>query len=178
MYFVCEGERGRPALQRHKRMMCVSKHAPPPPPRPRALALRPRCKPANHHTMPHVAALGRRLLRPLCAPLQDDLLYAELTVYETLYFAAMLRLPRSWARADKLARVEMVISGLGIERCRDTIIGGCGGRSCIGVRGSAGEGERGGGRRGGALGLPSLYINGAGCVVLSLRAPAPALPMH
>ena len=54
---------------------------------------------------------------------QDDLLFAELTVYETLYFAAMLRLPRSWSRADKLSRVDMVISGLGVEKCRDTIIG-------------------------------------------------------
>eukprot|EP00198_Chlamydomonas_reinhardtii_P001397 XP_001690733.1 predicted protein [Chlamydomonas reinhardtii] len=54
---------------------------------------------------------------------QDDLLYAELTVYETLYFAALLRLPRSWSRADKLSRVEMVVEGLGLERCRDTIIG-------------------------------------------------------
>ncbi|KAG2425311.1 hypothetical protein HXX76_013891 [Chlamydomonas incerta] len=54
---------------------------------------------------------------------QDDLLYAELTVYETLYFAALLRLPRSWSRADKLNRVEMVVDGLGLERCRDTIIG-------------------------------------------------------
>lgn len=54
---------------------------------------------------------------------QDDLLFAELTTYETLYFAALLRLPRSWSRADKLARVEMVLAGLGLERCRDTIIG-------------------------------------------------------
>ncbi|KAG2431027.1 hypothetical protein HYH02_013459 [Chlamydomonas schloesseri] len=54
---------------------------------------------------------------------QDDLLYAELTVYETLYFAALLRLPRSWSRADKLSRVEMVVEGLGLDRCRDTIIG-------------------------------------------------------
>ena len=44
-------------------------------------------------------------------------------MYETLYFAALLRLPRSWSRADKLSRVEMVVEGLGLERCRDTIIG-------------------------------------------------------
>lgn len=34
----------------------------------------------------------------------------------------MLRLPRSWAHADKLKRVEMVLQGLGLDKCRDTII--------------------------------------------------------
>ncbi len=56
--------------------------------------------------------------------LQDDLLYETLTVYETLYFAAMLRLPKYMTRADKIERVNAVISSLGLERCRDTIIGG------------------------------------------------------
>lgn len=41
---------------------------------------------------------------------------------QTLYFAAMLRLPRTWAHADKLKRVEMVLQGLGLDKCRDTII--------------------------------------------------------
>lgn len=54
---------------------------------------------------------------------QDDLLFAELTVYETLYYAAMLRLPRDWSAEDKVARVELVLSGLGLDKCRDTIIG-------------------------------------------------------
>ncbi|KXZ52591.1 hypothetical protein GPECTOR_9g636 [Gonium pectorale] len=67
--------------------------------------------------------LNKPIKRKLGYVAQDDLLYAELTVYETLYFAALLRLPRSWSRADKLARVEMVVAGLGLERCRDTIIG-------------------------------------------------------
>ena len=35
-------------------------------------------------------------------PLQDDLLYATLTVHETLYFAAMLRLPKHKTKADKV----------------------------------------------------------------------------
>ena len=54
---------------------------------------------------------------------QDDLLFAELTVYETLYFAARLRLPRDWPKADKVERVERVLRGLGLTKCRDTIVG-------------------------------------------------------
>ncbi|GLI63140.1 hypothetical protein VaNZ11_006048 [Volvox africanus] len=69
------------------------------------------------------AKMSKTLKRKLGYVMQDDLLFAELTVYETLYFAALLRLPRSWSRADKLARVDLVIAGLGLERCRDTIIG-------------------------------------------------------
>lgn len=39
----------------------------------------------------------------LCyAALQDDLLYETLTVQETLYFAAMLRLPSYMSKADKV----------------------------------------------------------------------------
>ncbi|GIL50151.1 hypothetical protein Vafri_6284 [Volvox africanus] len=67
--------------------------------------------------------MSKALKRKLGYVMQDDLLFAELTVYETLYFAALLRLPRSWSVADKLARVDLVIEGLGLERCRDTIIG-------------------------------------------------------
>lgn len=51
------------------------------------------------------------------------MLYESLTVYETLYFAAMLRLPRSMSRAQKVARVTEVIHSLGLERCKHTIIG-------------------------------------------------------
>lgn len=57
-------------------------------------------------------------------PPQDDVLYETLTVYETLQFAALLRLPPSMPRAKKLARVDNVIDVLGLQRSRDTIIGG------------------------------------------------------
>ena len=57
-----------------------------------------------------------------CA-LQDDLLYESLTVYEVLYYAAMLRLPRTMSVADKIHRVDTVIKALGLDTCRDTIIG-------------------------------------------------------
>ncbi len=57
------------------------------------------------------------------AGLQDDLLYESLTVYETLYYAAMLRLPQHMDHAAKTERVETVITALGLSSCKDTIIG-------------------------------------------------------
>ena len=59
----------------------------------------------------------------LVMQLQDDLLYESLTVWETLYFAAMLRLPRDFTTEQKKQRVAKVIAALGLNRCKDTIIG-------------------------------------------------------
>jgi ABC-type multidrug transport system ATPase subunit len=55
--------------------------------------------------------------------LQDDLLYESLTVWETLWYAAQLRLPRTMSQAAKRDRVNVVLAALGLNRCRDTIIG-------------------------------------------------------
>lgn len=55
--------------------------------------------------------------------MQDDLLYETLTVHETLYYAAMLRLPASMTAAQKGERVDSVIYALGLHKCRDTIVG-------------------------------------------------------
>jgi len=68
--------------------------------------------------------LTKRAKRQLGFVLQDDLLYESLTVYETLYFAAMLRLPKTMTTPQKKARVDEVIAALGLSKCRDTIIGG------------------------------------------------------
>jgi hypothetical protein len=61
---------------------------------------------------------------PPTHPPKDDVLYEDLTVLETLRYAALLRLPQAMARADKDARVEEVIAGLGLRKSRGTIIGG------------------------------------------------------
>ncbi|MEW5318869.1 MAG: hypothetical protein WDW38_010053 [Sanguina aurantia] len=66
---------------------------------------------------------------------QDDLLFPDLTVDETLFYAAMLRLPASYSRERKLARVDDVLSALGLGKCRSTIIGG-------GMRRGVSGGER------------------------------------
>ncbi|KAK9815539.1 hypothetical protein WJX72_005401 [[Myrmecia] bisecta] len=55
--------------------------------------------------------------------MQDDLLYASLTVWETLYYAALLRLPRTMTAQQKRERVAKVITALGLDKCKDTIIG-------------------------------------------------------
>ncbi|CAH8331464.1 unnamed protein product [Eruca vesicaria subsp. sativa] len=54
---------------------------------------------------------------------QDDLLYPHLTVRETLIFVALLRLPRSLTRDDKIKAAESVISELGLEKCENTVVG-------------------------------------------------------
>ncbi|KAJ0232003.1 ABC transporter G family member 25 [Hirschfeldia incana] len=54
---------------------------------------------------------------------QDDLLYPHLTVRETLVFVALLRLPRSLTRADKIKAAESVMSELGLEKCENTVVG-------------------------------------------------------
>ncbi|WIA20339.1 hypothetical protein OEZ85_006170 [Tetradesmus obliquus] len=56
--------------------------------------------------------------------LQDDLLYESLTVWETLGYAAALRLPRGMSAAQRAERVEAVLLALGLSKCRHTIIGG------------------------------------------------------
>ncbi|RWW63034.1 hypothetical protein BHE74_00029806, partial [Ensete ventricosum] len=55
---------------------------------------------------------------------QDDVLFAHLTVRETLTYAALLRLPRTMTREQKKDRAMDAIYELGLERCQDTIIGG------------------------------------------------------
>ncbi|KAL2517311.1 ABC transporter G family member 14 [Abeliophyllum distichum] len=55
---------------------------------------------------------------------QDDVLYPHLTVFETLLFTALLRLPKSLTREEKVQHVEHVIAELGLNRCKNSMIGG------------------------------------------------------
>ncbi|XP_043694384.1 ABC transporter G family member 9 [Telopea speciosissima] len=55
---------------------------------------------------------------------QDDVLYPHLTVIETLVFTALLRLPNSLTREEKIMHAEAVITQLGLSRCKNSIIGG------------------------------------------------------
>lgn len=55
---------------------------------------------------------------------QDDVLYPHLTVHETLSYAALLRLPRSLTREQKMEHVDTVIAELGLSRCRNSPVGG------------------------------------------------------
>ncbi|PSR91728.1 ABC transporter G family member 14 like [Actinidia chinensis var. chinensis] len=55
---------------------------------------------------------------------QYDVLYPHLTVTETLLFTALLRLPNSLTRDEKVQHVERVITELGLTHCRNSMIGG------------------------------------------------------
>ncbi|CAH8275172.1 unnamed protein product [Arabidopsis lyrata] len=55
---------------------------------------------------------------------QDDALYPNLTVTETLVFTALLRLPNSFKQQEKIKQAKVVMTELGLDRCKDTIIGG------------------------------------------------------
>lgn len=48
--------------------------------------------------------------------LQDDVVFANLTVRETLTYAALLRLPKTLTKQQKEERVINVIHDLGLER--------------------------------------------------------------
>ena len=47
---------------------------------------------------------------------QDDVLFPQLTVEETLVFAAFLRLPRNMTRQRKYSRADAIIKELSLER--------------------------------------------------------------
>lgn len=47
---------------------------------------------------------------------QDDVLFPQLTVEETLVFSAFLRLPSNMSTQQKYERVEMIVKELGLER--------------------------------------------------------------
>ncbi|KAJ3103624.1 ATP-binding cassette sub- G member 2 [Phlyctochytrium planicorne] len=54
---------------------------------------------------------------------QEEIMYKNLTVKETLSYAAKLRLPTILTKAEKDQRVEETILELGLTKCKDTRIG-------------------------------------------------------
>eukprot|EP00842_Homolaphlyctis_polyrhiza_P003077 jgi/Hompol1/3770/HPOL_006734-RA len=54
---------------------------------------------------------------------QDDVMFRNLSVEETISYAANLRLPSSMSKAEKAKRVDEVIACLGLNGCRKTWIG-------------------------------------------------------
>ncbi|GLT82079.1 hypothetical protein SLE2022_004910 [Rubroshorea leprosula] len=54
---------------------------------------------------------------------QDDVLYPHLTVEETLVFTALLRLPNTLKKKEKVLHAEAVITKLGLTKCKNSIIG-------------------------------------------------------
>ncbi|XP_026390810.1 ABC transporter G family member 9-like [Papaver somniferum] len=55
---------------------------------------------------------------------QDDKFHVHLTVTETLVFTALLRLPKTLSKDEKIKHAEEVINQLGLTKCKNTIMGG------------------------------------------------------
>ncbi|MES1920289.1 hypothetical protein MHBO_001975 [Bonamia ostreae] len=56
--------------------------------------------------------------------LQEDLVFETLSVAETFDLSATLRLPSDMSAERKKRRIESIISNLGLERCRNSMVGG------------------------------------------------------
>ena len=54
---------------------------------------------------------------------QEDVLHSYLTVYETLQYASELRMMRNTTKADKITKIEEVINKMGLNECRNIIVG-------------------------------------------------------
>ncbi|CAL0310649.1 unnamed protein product [Lupinus luteus] len=54
---------------------------------------------------------------------QDDILYPHLTVTETLVYTALLRLPNTVSKEDKVLHAKSVIDQLGLTQCKDNMVG-------------------------------------------------------
>lgn len=85
------------------------------------------CKQALPGSTPHCLHLGCLTVHYDCSwlpmPGQDDVLFHNLTVRETLEFAARMRLPASVPPAAKAARVDAIIAQLGLAGAADTFVG-------------------------------------------------------
>jgi ABC-type multidrug transport system ATPase subunit len=67
---------------------------------------------------------SKRTLKAMSAyVMQDDLLHAELTVWETINYAAQLRMTEGVSKELRLERQEFVLKLMGIAHCKDTIVG-------------------------------------------------------
>ncbi|KAI3940722.1 hypothetical protein MKW98_030041 [Papaver atlanticum] len=55
---------------------------------------------------------------------QDDKFHVHLTVTETLVYTALLRLPKTLTKEEKIQHAEEVITQLGLTKCKNTVMGG------------------------------------------------------
>eukprot|EP00898_Chlorokybus_atmophyticus_P003217 jgi/Chlat1/3897/Chrsp26S04180 len=76
------------------------------------------------HILYNGRTYAKAMRRRMGFVMQDDVFFANLTVRETLTYAAMLKLPDSVSVAMKKERAEAIIDTLGLRKAADTIIGG------------------------------------------------------
>ncbi|XP_074270869.1 ABC transporter G family member 1-like [Silene latifolia] len=63
---------------------------------------------------------------------QDDILMTTLTIREAVYYSALLQLPETMSKTEKLERADNAIKMMGLENAMDTMIGG---RTTAGISG-------------------------------------------
>jgi len=56
--------------------------------------------------------------------MQRDIFFEDLSVYDTLRYTALLRLPSNIPYETKLSRVHQTLDELGLQKCKSTLIGG------------------------------------------------------
>nr|XP_022319289.1 ABC transporter G family member 14-like [Crassostrea virginica] len=61
--------------------------------------------------------------RKMAYVLQSDIFLTKLTLRETLYFTAMIRLPDHVSKTNKMKRIDEIVDALHLGKCLDTIIG-------------------------------------------------------
>ncbi|XP_060083424.1 uncharacterized protein LOC132562686 [Ylistrum balloti] len=67
--------------------------------------------------------INKSLKRKVCYVLQQDVFFPSLTLKETLTFAAMVRLPDSMPKKEKLEKVNEIVDALDLNKCLETIMG-------------------------------------------------------
>ncbi|XKL59899.1 hypothetical protein PGB90_000915 [Kerria lacca] len=67
--------------------------------------------------------LNKRYKRKICYVLQQDIFFPDLTLRQTLQYAALLRLPDSLTYEQKMQYVDHIIDVLDLTSCQHTIMG-------------------------------------------------------
>ncbi|XP_060075883.1 uncharacterized protein LOC132555551 [Ylistrum balloti] len=55
--------------------------------------------------------------------MQEDVFLPNLTLWETLYFSAMMRVSDTFSKQEKLDRIEKIVTTLDLQHCINTVIG-------------------------------------------------------
>ncbi len=63
---------------------------------------------------------GRRFKRRMAYVLQDDIFFPKITVRNTVRDAAYLKLPKKMPWSEKRAKVEELLTEMGLQRCANT----------------------------------------------------------